>query len=406
MATVNKHSLREEFDTLKGQFESLCAAGKMNEDSRALFKALLMLFELLMAVFMEKHTPKSNANSSLPSSQSPNEETALARPGTKGKGPEHHDARTANTRTVEHVEHRTVAHCEHCGEDLRPIASHHHERRTRIDIVFEKTVTHVDAETKRCPRCHTDTRAPFPPEMAGATLHYGPGLKAYVVHLLVAQMLSLKRVAQSVHALIGQTLSETTLLRCLSQLHQALAEWEHRAIERLLAHPAMHADETSLRVNGKNRWIHVYCAGHITLKRLHPKRGREAIEAIGVIPRYGGVVIHDCWASYLSYEHCGHGLCGAHLLRELTFIVDAHDYTWAKRMKRLLVHTCHEVAQRDDKTLTDDEYKALLKRYRTIVTQGENELPPIPARRNGQLRIPEQSDHSFHGKVITDSIAK
>ena len=392
MATVNKHSLREEFDTLKGQFESLCAAGKMNEDSRALFKALLMLFELLMAVFMEKHTPKSNANSSLPSSQSPVEETALARPGAKGKGPEHHEVRTANTRTVEHIERSTVAHCAHCGEDLTDTACTGHERRTRIDIVFEKTVTHVDAETKRCPRCHTDTRAPFPPEMAGGTLHYGPGLKAYVVHLLVAQMLSLKRVAQSVHALIGQTLSEATLLRFLSQLHQALAEWEHHAIERLLTFPAMHADETSLRVNAKNHWIHVYSAGHITLKRLHPKRGREAIEAIGIIPRYGGVVIHDCWASYLSYEHCDHGLCGAHLLRELTFIVDAHDYAWAKRMKRLLLYACHTVSKRNDKVLSEDEYKAVQKRYRTILTQGENELPPIPARRNGQRGKVAKSD--------------
>ena len=91
MATVNKASLRSEFDALKGQFESLCAAGKMNEDSRALFKALLMLFELLMAVFMEKHTPKSSANSSLPASQSPEDATARTRPGAKGKGPEAND---------------------------------------------------------------------------------------------------------------------------------------------------------------------------------------------------------------------------------------------------------------------------------------------------------------------------
>ena len=63
MATVNKSSLRAEFDALKARFESLCAAGKMSADSRALFDALLMLFELLMAVFMEKHTPKSSANS-------------------------------------------------------------------------------------------------------------------------------------------------------------------------------------------------------------------------------------------------------------------------------------------------------------------------------------------------------
>ena len=34
MATVNKQSLREEFDALKGEFERLCASGKMAADSR------------------------------------------------------------------------------------------------------------------------------------------------------------------------------------------------------------------------------------------------------------------------------------------------------------------------------------------------------------------------------------
>ena len=49
------------------------------------------------------------------------------------------------------------------------------------------------------------------------------------------------------------------------------------------------------------------------MKCLHPKRGREAIEAIGILPRYGGVAVHDCWASYLSYTHCDHALCAARI---------------------------------------------------------------------------------------------
>ena len=36
MATVNKASLRTEFDALKARFESLCAEGKMSPESRAL----------------------------------------------------------------------------------------------------------------------------------------------------------------------------------------------------------------------------------------------------------------------------------------------------------------------------------------------------------------------------------
>ena len=230
---------------------------------------------------------------------------------------------------------------------------------------------HADAEIKHCPRCHTEARARFPHEMPGP-LQYGPGIKAYVVHLLIAQMLSLKRVAQSMHALIGQLLSEERrLLGYIAQLHQAWPSGNTKPSERLLVQPAMHVDETSLHVDRKNHWIHVYSAATLTVKRLHPKRGCEAIGGHRIIPRYGGVAVHDCWASYLSYTHCEHALCGAHLLRELTFIVDAHDYAWAKRMKRLLLDACHEVAKRDEKRLSESEYKAVQKRYRTILTQGE-----------------------------------
>ena len=75
---------------------------------------------------------------------------------------------------------------------------------------------------------------------------------------------------------------------------------------------------------------------------------RDARALDGFECDYAGVAVHDCWASYLSYAHCDHALCGAHLLRELAFIVDAHDYAWAKRMKRLLLGACHQVSKRDD----------------------------------------------------------
>ena len=101
---------------------------------------------------------------------------------------------------------------------------------------------------------------------------------------------------------------------------------------------------------------------------MHRRRGKVAIENIDIIPRYEGVIIHDCWASYLSYDYCGHGLCGSHLLRELTFIVESNDYAWAKNMKRILQETCKAVSDTSEKCLTEDEYKNLQKRYRNILT--------------------------------------
>ncbi len=395
MATVNKQSLREEFERLKVEFEQLSAAGKMAAETRALFNALLMLFEVLMAIFMEKTTAKGRRNSSLPPSQTSHDDSAAARPGGKRKGKEHNAARPRHRRTVETTEVVSVDACASCGADLSTTPSRPRPRRTRIDILFEKAVHHVEVEVKDCGRCHRRTTGRFPADLPGP-LQYGDGIKAYATHLLMAQMIPLERVRQLIRTLIGETLSPATLLKFVTRLDAALQRWEASAIEALLRLPALHADETSLRVDRKNHWIHVYSGGDITIKRLHRKRGREAIGDIGIIPRYGGVVAPDCWASYLSYDHCRHALCGAHLLRELQFVADSNGYAWARNMKRALKQTCAKVAASDDKQLTGKEYRNLQKRYRNILTRGGKELPPIPTRAKGQRgRIAKSDAHNL-----------
>ena len=248
MASVNKQSLREEFSALKAEFERLSDAGKIAPESRTLFQAMLLLFEVLMAVFMEKHTTKNSRNSSIPPSQTSKDETTETHLGAKGKGKTHKDIRSDNTRTIETVQVVAVNQCGNCDQELSDTPCQGHERRTRIDIVFEKVVSHVDAEIKQCPKCDTQTRGPFPADLSGP-LQYGPGIKAYLLNLLIAQMIALKRVQQSIKTLIGMAISEATILKYVMQLHQALEAWEHSAIEQVLARPVLHVDETSLRVD-------------------------------------------------------------------------------------------------------------------------------------------------------------
>ncbi len=106
MATVNRASLRSEFDALKARFKALCADGAMSAESRALVEALLMLFQVLMAVFMEKNTPKGSRTSGLPSSRTEPDETARIRPGATSTGPKTDAAGHGPKRLV--VERRTA----------------------------------------------------------------------------------------------------------------------------------------------------------------------------------------------------------------------------------------------------------------------------------------------------------
>jgi hypothetical protein len=267
----------------------------------------------------------------------------------------------------------------------------HYERRTKIDIIFEKTIEHVDAEVKHCPQCDALVKGIFPEDMPGP-LQYGNGLKAFIINLLICQMVSLNRVQKMVKSMIGVVIAEASFLKYLLRLYQALETWEKTSIEHLLESSAIHVDETSLRVNKKNNWIHVYSSGDITLKFLHPKRGKAAIEEINIIPRYCGTIIHDCWASYLTYNNCEHGLCGAHLVRELTCVVESNGYRWASNMKDLLLEACKKVSKSKKKKLSKKEYADLQKRYRNILTRGEKELPEIPKKPNGKRGKMAKSD--------------
>jgi hypothetical protein len=205
-------------------------------------------------------------------------------------------------------------------------------------------------------------------------------------------MVSLNRAQKMVKTLIGRTISEATMLAYIMRLHDALEEWELAAKETVLSQPAMHVDETSLRVDKTNHWIHVYSSGDTTLKFLHRNRGKKAIEMIGIIPRYKGVIVHDCWAPYLSYSHCSHALCGSHLLRELTFVIESNEYRWAKNMKKLLQEACAEVSKRKNKKLSKKQFARLQRRYRNILTRGAKELPKVLRKAEGQRGKIAKSD--------------
>ena len=401
MASVNGTSLREEVEAAKARIATLRSAGKVSEEVDAVIGVLFTLLNLLITVLLEKTTPKTSGNSGIPPSQGePDETVRRAGPDDRGKGAKPKMQTGTHLRKTIREETVSVEACDACGADLSDIEPVDRERRTLYDIEFQLVEHHVDAEVKQCPACQARTKGQFPDTMPGPR-QYGTGLQAFLINLLVAQMLSLRRAVELVLAISGLRISETTCLNYIRRLHEALQAWQDAAIEHLLSCPALHADETGMRVDKKTQWLHIATNGSLTLKFLHPKRGKEAIDAIGIIPRYTGVLIHDCWASYFVYRKCSHALCGAHLLRELTFIVESNGFRWARLMKKLLREVCHRVRNSSTKDLTEAECRAIRKRYRTILTQGAKELPEIPPPKKGKRgRVAKSDAHNLHERLV------
>ena len=55
----------------------------------------------------------------------------------------------------------------------------------------------------------------------------------------------------------------------------------------------LNADETGVRVDKKNHWLHVLATEKLTWIGSHPKRGSEAFEAFALLQQFRGVLVHE-----------------------------------------------------------------------------------------------------------------
>ena len=205
-----------------------------------------------------------------------------------------------------------------------------------------------------------------------------------MVYLMDAQLLPSNRTREILSEVFGCEVSEATLYNAREQCFKQLAPFEPQVKAGIEAAEVIHCDETGLRVNGKLWWLHVASSAALTYYFVHPKRGREAIDEMDVLANFSGVSIHDGWQSYFSYD-CAHGLCNAHHLRELRFIVERYEQPWAKQMMTLL---CEIKAQVDiakaakKNSLSDEQLTDFELKYQTLLMDGFEANPPPPVDDN------------------------
>jgi transposase len=124
----------------------------------------------------------------------------------------------------------------------------------------------------------------------------------------------------------------------------------------------------------------------LTHYAVHAKRGSEATDAVGILPDFTGVSVHDGWKPYRHYTRCRHALCNIHHLRELTYLEEQYQQTWATEMKALLreMKAAVEQARRaGSRQLPTAARAAFVTRYRDLLAMGHAANPP-PARRPRQ----------------------
>ena len=283
------------------------------------------------------------------------------------------------------VEHRPAV-CAQCQAPLDEAAVTLRERRQVRDLPRVRLgVTEHQALHVRCLACQAVSVGTFPAE-APSRAQYGPRLRAFAVYLLQQQFVPYGRVRELLADLCGASLSLGTLQRWVQQSAVALAPVETRLKTALQRAPVRHVDETGVRRGGRLAWVHVASTAQLTHYAVHAKRGSEATDAVGILPHFTGVSVHDGWKPYWRYTNCRHALCNIHHLRELTFLEEQYQQRWAKELKTLLREMKAAVEQARAaglRSLPTVVRAAFVSRYRALLAAGHAANPP-PARRPRQ----------------------
>lgn len=245
------------------------------------------------------------------------------RPGGQPGHPGNTLARVADPDVV--IRHEPAC-CSGCGADLAGAAEVDRSVRQVFDIPpIQVHVTEHQVITRRC-RCGTSTTGAAP-ATAVAPVQYGPVMCAVIVYLFMGQFLSKKRTAQAIAELFGVPVSDGTVAAVTARAAADLDEFTAQVTARVTAAPVVNFDETGLRCQGRNAWLHSASTPRWSLLFAHRRRGVEAMNAMGVLPGFTGTAVHDAWAPYDTYTATAHALCNAHVLRELRAVTDHHAST-------------------------------------------------------------------------------
>lgn len=245
------------------------------------------------------------------------------------------------------------------------------EKRQVFDVEVSCHVIEYQAEILRNKK-GIEFVADFPVGVTESA-QYGSTVKATSVYLSQGQLLPQARVQDVFHTQFGLPLAKGSVNNFNILAANTLRElrFEDWLTKEAIVSPRLNADETGTNVNGNRFWIHCLCNEKLTYFFVDPKRGKDAMDRMGVLPYFKGQLVHDHWKPYFKYL-CTHSLCNAHHLRELERAFEQDGQQWAKKMMALLLELNVAVKEKE---LKDRDIVRYHKRYQKILINADKECP-------------------------------
>jgi transposase len=277
--------------------------------------------------------------------------------------------------------------CNCCGNDLSDKAEELLLKRQVVDIpvIFPKYTEHRIFK-KTC-SCGHQNKCIFP-ENVRATISYGTNIQATIAYMHTRQYLPFERMSEYFKDVCNLPISQGTICNLLYGFALKAQPAYDLIAQKVSNEKVVGADETGIRVNGKNGWFWTWQSKLVTFVVFSKNRGTATIDTNFSQGFHDAVLVHDCWASHFQTQCKTHQLCIAHLLRELIFLEQRFESNWATNFKRTLYE-----ALELKKNLDQEQYNnPLLERDKIRISLEALLENPLPKNQK-KLR-------AFHKRMI------
>lgn len=160
------------------------------------------------------------------------------------------------------------------------------------------------------------------------------------------------------------------------EIYNLLLKTEYKQIQTELMNAlVLHVDESPIKINGEQYYLHNISDGKHTLQYITKHRSQEDIDEFGFLKKYRGIIVHDHYKMYYNYG-TDNAECNVHILRYLNAVSEFTNHTWSKELHDLLLNMKNkkeEYIKEGKEYLEDEEYESFKFKYLEILDTAKEE---------------------------------
>ena len=238
-------------------------------------------------------------------------------------------------------------------------------------------------------------------------VYYGNNIKI-ISNLLGMKYMSMDGIKSFISEVTNKciNLSKGTLYSWRQEIAEKLNTSEYEKIKsELLNSLVLHVDETPIKTNGEQYYVHSISNDTHTIQYVNKKRGEEAIKEFGFLESFQGILVHDHFVMYYNYG-IDHAECNVHILRYLNGVCEFTTHTWAGKMKELLLEAKankEELLNQNKTCMSKKKYESYQNRYLDLIKLGRSEYKSdfrTNAYKDDEIKLLNRMEKYVHNHLL------